>query len=163
MKQEGTLVTVKGPKGELAQRFSPDMKIRMEEGKMLVERPSDGRIHRSLHGLTRSLLNNMVKGVTDGFEQVLEIQGVGYRAQKKGEQVELSLGHSHPVVVTPPAGIEIDVTAPTRVVVKGINKEQVGQVAAEIRGARKVEPYKGKGVRYAGEYVRRKVGKAAAK
>jgi len=154
-------VIVKGPKGELNQEISPDMKVSVEDGTVKVERPTDRGEHRALHGLTRSLIANMVEGVTDGFERRLEIQGVGYRAQLKGKSLEMALGYSHPVTVQAPEGIEFEVPQPTEVVVRGINKQMVGEVAARIRKTRPPEPYKGKGVRYAGEHVSRKVGKRA--
>jgi large subunit ribosomal protein L6 len=158
---EGNKVTVKGPKGELVQEFHPDMIIEMDEENLLVKRPSDTGPHRSLHGLTRSLLFNMVEGVTKGFEKNLEIQGVGYRAVAKDKDIELTLGFSHPVLVKAPEGIEFELVTPTRIRVKGLDKQKVGQMAAKIRALRKPDPYKGKGVRYAGEYVRRKAGKTA--
>src|SRR5438105_14958796 len=155
-------VTVKGPKGTLARRLPPDITVRQDGDQLVVERPDDEREHRALHGLTRSLVNNMVVGVTDGFSKDLEIVGVGYRATAQGpSRIELALGFSHPVVVEAPEGITFEVPAPTRITVRGIDKEIVGQVAANIRKVRKPEPYKGKGVRYAGEVVRRKAGKAA--
>lgn len=154
-------VTVKGPKGELAEAVSPEITVRQEEHTILVERPTDQDRHRALHGLTRTLIANMVKGVTDGFNKNLEIEGVGYRAQLKGKTLELALGFSHPVTVEPPEGIEFEVPAPNRIVVKGISRQLVGEVAARIRKHRPPEPYKGKGVRYEGEYVERKVGKRA--
>lgn len=157
----GTQVTVKGPKGTLTQTFDKDIIIELEDGAIVVKRPSDERRHRSLHGLTRTLIANMVKGVSEGFQKELEIIGVGYRAALKGSDLDLSLGFSHPVIVTPEEGITFEVPAPTKIVVKGIDKQRVGQVAAEIRKIRPPEPYKGKGVRYAGEQVRRKLGKAA--
>jgi large subunit ribosomal protein L6 len=159
VKIEGQRVTVRGPKGELSRDFHPDMIIAMEEGALVVRRPSDSGPHRSLHGLTRSLLANMVEGVTNGFEKNLEIHGVGYRAVAKDRDMELTLGFSHPVTVKAPEGIEFEVVTPTKIRVKGIDKQKVGQVAAKIRELRKPDPYKGKGVRYAGEYVRRKAGK----
>ncbi len=158
---DGASVSVKGPKGELAQVFNPDMHLALEEGEIIVTRPSDSRTHRSLHGLTRSLIANMVQGVSEGFSKTLEIHGVGYRAQLKGSDLELALGFSHPVSVIAEPGITFEVPAPNRIVVQGIDKQRVGQVASEIRDWRRPEPYKGKGVRYQGEYVRRKVGKAA--
>jgi large subunit ribosomal protein L6 len=155
-------VTVKGPKGTLARRLPPDITVRQDGDLLVVERPDDEREHRALHGLTRSLVNNMVVGVTDGFSKDLEIVGVGYRAIAQGpSRLELALGFSHPVVVEAPEGVTFEVPAPTRITVRGIDKEIVGQVAANIRKVRKPEPYKGKGVRYAGEVVRRKAGKAA--
>jgi len=161
IKKDGNTVVVKGPKGELSRSFHPAINIAIEGDKILVKRSSNERYHRSLHGLSRTLLANMVKGVTEGFEKTLEIQGVGYRAVKKGEDVELMLGHSHPVRIPKEEGIEIEVPAATKIVVKGVDKERVGEVAARLRAIRKPEPYKGKGVRYQGEYVRRKAGKTA--
>jgi len=154
-------IAVKGPKGELSQAYSQEMAIKQENGAVTVERPTDRGEHRALHGLTRSLIANMVEGVTDGFEKRLEIQGVGYRAQLKGGNLELALGFSHPVAVEAPEGIEFEVPQPTEVVVRGIDKQLVGQVAADIRKRRPPEPYKGKGIRYQGEQVLRKVGKRA--
>jgi large subunit ribosomal protein L6 len=154
-------VSVKGPKGELAQAVSPAMRIEQSNGTLTVDRPTDRGEHRALHGLTRSLIANMVEGVTRGFEKRLEIQGVGYRARLKGKQLELVVGFSHPVSVTPPDGIEFEVPQPTEVIVRGIDKQLVGEIAARVRKQRPPEPYKGKGIRYAGEYVRRKVGKRA--
>jgi len=154
-------VTVKGPKGELKQSFHPDMRISMADDAIVVERPSDERDHRSLHGLTRSLIANMVTGVSEGFEKKLEIVGVGYRAALNGRDLELQLGFSHPVVVKAEEGITFEVPAPTKITVRGIDKQRVGQVASEIRDWRRPEPYKGKGVRYEGEHVRRKLGKTA--
>src|ERR1700687_2433728 len=154
-------VTVKGPKGELTERIHHDIKVEHAGEEVLVSRPTDRGEHRALHGLTRTLVANMVLGVTTGFEKRLEIQGVGYRAQLRGRDLELALGYSHPVPVTAPDGIEFEVPMPTRIVVKGASKQQVGEVAAYIRKQRKPEPYKGKGIRYEGEYVARKVGKRA--
>jgi large subunit ribosomal protein L6 len=154
-------VSVKGPKGELAQALSAEMKVEQGDGIVTVERPTDRGDHRALHGLTRSLIANMVEGVTDGFEKRLEIQGVGYRAQLKGKNLELALGYSHPVAVEAPEGIDFEVPQPTEIIVRGIDKQLVGQVAADIRKRRPPEPYKGKGIRYRGEYVARKVGKRA--
>jgi large subunit ribosomal protein L6 len=154
-------VTVKGPKGELSQSLSRDMKVSIEDSTLTVERPTDRGEHRALHGLTRSLIANMVEGVTDGFERRLEIQGVGYRANLKGKSLEMALGFSHPVTIEAPEGIEFEVPQATEVVVRGIDKQLVGETAARVRKARPPEPYKGKGVRYAGEYVARKVGKRA--
>ena len=154
-------VSVKGPKGELHQRLAREMKVSLDEGNVKVERPTDRGEHRALHGLTRSLIANMVTGVTDGFERRLQIQGVGYRAQLKGKALEMSLGYSHPVTVEAPEGIEFEVPQPTEVVVRGIDKQLVGETAAQIRRHRPPEPYKGKGVRYADEQIRRKVGKRA--
>jgi large subunit ribosomal protein L6 len=158
---EPELVRVKGPKGELQERVSRDMKIEQQDGQIVVTRPSDRRDHRALHGLTRTLVANMVQGVTNGFEKRLEIQGVGYRAALKGRDIELSVGYSHPVTIIAPAGIEFEVPQPTRITVRGSSKQAVGEVAARIRKVRPPEPYKGKGIRYEGEYVQRKVGKRA--
>ena len=158
----GREITVKGPKGTLSRSLPRDITIRQDGATLLVERPSDERLHRALHGLTRSLVNNMVVGVTEGFHKDLEIVGVGYRAIAQGpSKLELALGFSHTISVDAPDGVTFEVPAPTRISVKGIDKEVVGQVAADIRRLRKPEPYKGKGVRYAGEIVRRKAGKAA--
>jgi large subunit ribosomal protein L6 len=154
-------VAVKGPKGELAQSLSAEMKVQQDGGTVTVERPTDRGEHRALHGLTRSLIANMVEGVTEGFEKRLEIQGVGYRAQLKGKNLEMALGYSHPVPIEPPEGIEFEVPQPTEIVVRGIDKQLVGQVAADIRKRRPPEPYKGKGIRYRDEHVMRKVGKRA--
>jgi large subunit ribosomal protein L6 len=154
-------IAVKGPKGELSQSFSPDMTVEQGDGVLTVARPTDRGEHRALHGLTRSLIANMVEGVTDGFEKRLEIQGVGYRAALKGKKLELALGYSHPVAIDAPDGIEFEVPQPTEVIVRGIDKQLVGQVAADIRKRRPPEPYKGKGIRYKGEQVLRKVGKRA--
>jgi large subunit ribosomal protein L6 len=155
------LVRVKGPKGQLEQAVSPDLSFEREDGRLVVKRPTDRGEHRALHGLTRSLVFNMVEGVTNGFEKRLEIQGVGYRANLKGRTLELALGFSHPVRLDAPDGIEFEVPAPTQIVVRGIDKQVVGETAARIRKFRPPEPYKGKGVRYVGEYVARKVGKRA--
>jgi large subunit ribosomal protein L6 len=154
-------VQVNGPLGELQQQVPQRMKIEQEDGSITVTRPSERGEDRALHGLTRTLIANMVEGVTKGFEKRLEIQGVGYRAALRGTDLELNVGFSHPVVIRPRPGIAFEVPAPTQVVVKGIDKQQVGQTAAEIRKVRPPEPYKGKGIRYEGEYVRRKVGKRA--
>jgi len=154
-------VKVKGPKGELDQAVNREMKVVLDDGTVKVERPTDRGEHRALHGLTRSLIANMVEGVTDGFERRLESQGVGYRAQLKGKNLEMALGFSHPVSIEAPAGIDFEVPQPTEIVVRGIDKQLVGETAARIRKSRPPEPYKGKGVRYAGEYVARKVGKRA--
>ena len=163
VKLENNVVTVKGPKGELVREFNQDMIIEVEENVLTVKRPSDNKDHRSLHGLTRTLISNMVIGVTEGFTKTLEISGVGYRAAKAGSKVNLSLGFSHPVEVEPPAGISLEVPAPNKIIVSGINKEEVGAMAAKIRGYREPEPYKGKGIKYEGEVIRRKVGKAGGK
>ena len=154
-------VKVKGPKGELDQTVPAEMKVELSDGTVSVQRPTDRGEHRALHGLTRTLIANMVEGVTDGYEKRLEIQGVGFRAQLKGKSLEMALGFSHPVVVEAPEGIEFEVPQPTEIVVRGIDKQLVGEIAARIRKSRPPEPYKGKGVRYAGEHVPRKVGKRA--
>jgi large subunit ribosomal protein L6 len=156
---EDNTVIVKGPKGELTRSFNKDMMIEIEENVLTVKRPSDVKEHRSLHGLTRTLISNMVIGVTEGFSKTLEINGVGYRAAKAGQNVNLSLGFSHPVVVEPPKGITLEVPAPNKIIVMGINKEEVGAIAANIRGYREPEPYKGKGVRYVDEVIVKKEGK----
>jgi large subunit ribosomal protein L6 len=158
---EPELVKVKGPKGELSERKSREIEVRQDNGEIVVTRPTDRGEHRALHGLTRSLIANMVEGVTSGFEKRLEIQGVGYRAQLQGTKLVLALGYSHSVEMDPPSGIDFEVPQPTRVVVRGISKQVVGEVAANIRKKRPPEPYKGKGIRYEGEYVMRKVGKRA--
>jgi large subunit ribosomal protein L6 len=162
VKIDGSNVRVKGPKGQLSARFSPDMEIVQEEGQVVVRRPSDRGDHRALHGLTRTLIANMVEGVTKGFSRELEIVGVGYRAQLKGKDLELAVGYSHPVVV-PPADENtlFEVPKPTQIIIKGIDKQVVGQLAAKIRSIRPPEPYKGKGIKYVDEYIRRKVGKRA--
>jgi large subunit ribosomal protein L6 len=154
-------VSVKGPKGELSERINREMTVEQDDGSIVVRRPSDRGEHRALHGLTRSLIYNMVAGVTEGFEKRLEIQGVGYRAQLKGRNLELALGFSHPVPIEAPEGVEFEVPVPTQVIVRGISKQVVGETAARIRKQRPPEPYKGKGVRYEGEHVMRKVGKRA--
>jgi large subunit ribosomal protein L6 len=158
---EPELVRVNGPKGELFERVSRDLTVEKQDSEVLVSRPSDRGEHRALHGLTRSLINNMVEGVTNGFEKRLEIQGVGYRAALQGTKLVLALGYSHPVEIEAPDGIEFEVPVPTQVIVRGISKQVVGETAARIRKQRPPEPYKGKGVRYQGEYVARKVGKRA--
>lgn len=155
------VVRVNGPRGELSEAISRDITVTQEDGQLVVTRPTERGEHRALHGLTRSLVANMVEGVTTGFTRVLELQGVGYRAQLRGTDLELALGYSHPVQVKAPQGIEFEVPQPTRVVVKGSSKQQVGQIAANIREQRPPEPYKGKGIRYEGEHVSRKVGKRA--
>jgi len=157
----GQKVTVKGPRGELSHTVVEPIRIAQQDGQLVVTRPTDRGPHRALHGLSRSLVANLVTGVSAGFERRLEIQGVGYRAQMKGQALELAVGYSHPVTIDPPDGIQFEVPAPTQVVVKGIDKQLVGEIAAQVRGTRPPEPYKGKGVRYAGEVVRRKVGKRA--
>ncbi len=154
-------VIVNGPKGELSERVARDIKVEQVGEEVRVTRPTDRSEHRALHGLTRSLVSNMVRGVTDGFEKRLEIQGVGYRAQMRGRDLELALGYSHPVNIAAPDGIEFEVPQPTRVVVRGNSKQQVGEIAAQIRKRRPPEPYKGRGIRYEGEVVARKVGKRA--
>ena len=154
-------VTVNGPLGELTQNVPVRISIEKEDGQLVVKRPTERGDDRALHGLTRSLVANMVEGVTNGFEKRLEIQGVGYRASLRGTALELNVGYSHPVVIDAPAGITFEVPVQTEIVVKGIDKQQVGEIAAEIRDVRRPEPYKGKGIRYQGEYVRRKVGKRA--
>jgi large subunit ribosomal protein L6 len=161
VKVEPEVVHVTGPRGALSERKNRDIGVEQTEGVLTVTRPTDRGEHRALHGLTRSLVANMVTGVTEGFEKRLEIQGVGYRAQLKGKNLELALGYSHPVPIEAPQGIEFEVPQPTRIVVKGIDKQLVGEVAANIRKKRPPEPYKGKGIRYEGEYVARKVGKRA--
>ena len=157
---DGRDITVKGPKGTLARQLHPDMRVVREADTLLVERPTDAKMHRQLHGLTRTLVANMVEGVTTGYRKGIEITGVGYRAAKVGEKLQLNLGYSHPIEIAPPTGISFEVENPTRLAVVGIDKELVGQVAAKVRATRKPEPYKGKGVRYAGEVIRRKAGKA---
>ncbi|KGF46383.1 50S ribosomal protein L6 [Veillonella montpellierensis DNF00314] len=157
------VITVKGPKGELTRNLHPDMVVAVEGNEIKVSRPTEHKDHRSLHGLTRALVANMVTGVSEGFSKSLEINGVGYRAAKQGTKLVLTLGFSHPVEMEAPAGITIDVPAPNKIVVSGADKEVVGAIAADIRKWRKPEPYKGKGIRYEGEYVRRKAGKAGAK
>jgi large subunit ribosomal protein L6 len=160
---DGTHVRVKGPKGELEWRFRPEMTIQEDAGQLVVARPSDSKDHRALHGLTRALLANMVEGVTTGYRRTLEIVGVGYRAEKKGDKLVLTVGYSHQVEYPEPPGISLSTSGPTVVVVEGIDKAKVGQVASEIRSVRPPEPYKGKGIRYQGEQVRRKAGKTGAK
>ena len=160
---EGNLVTVKGPKGTLTQQLSPEMKIEQDAGVLTVSRPSDNKEHRALHGLTRALLNNMVVGTTQGFAKNLEIVGVGYRAQKDGKNLVLTIGYSHPVIMPETADIQIDVPDANHITIKGIDKQKVGQFAAEVRGKRPPEPYKGKGIKYTTEVIRRKVGKTGGK
>jgi large subunit ribosomal protein L6 len=156
----GRILTVTGPRGQLTRELHPDMTVKREEEKLVVTRPTEQKTHRQLHGLTRTLVNNMVVGVTDGYRKGLEITGVGYRAVKVGEKLQLSLGYSHQIEIDPPSGITFELENPTRLAVIGIDKELVGQIAAKVRSTRKPEPYKGKGVRYAGEKIRRKAGKA---
>ncbi|MEW9676502.1 50S ribosomal protein L6 [Lentibacillus sp. L22] len=158
---DGTHMTVKGPKGELSRSLNGEMKVVIEDNVITVERPSDNKEHRAMHGTTRSLIANMVEGVSKGFEKGLEIIGVGYRAQKQGNKVVINAGYSHPVEIEPQDGIEIEVPKNTQLVVKGIDKELVGAIASKIRAIRPPEPYKGKGIRYVNEYVRRKEGKTA--
>lgn len=160
VKINGNVIDVKGPKGQLSREFHPEMQVELNDGFITVTRPSEDKKHRSLHGLTRTLIANMVQGVTEGFTRNLEIHGVGYRAAKQGNKLVLSLGYSHPIEVEPAPGIEIEVPTPTKITVKGIDKELVGQTAANIRDFRRPEPYLGKGIRYEGERVRRKAGKA---
>jgi large subunit ribosomal protein L6 len=164
IKLEGNnVLTVKGSKGTLTKEFHKDMIIKVEESQILVERPSDLKIHKSLHGLTRTLVNNMVEGVTNGFQKALDINGVGYRAQKQGKKLVLTLGYSHPVEMDDPEGITTEVPAPNKIIVKGIDKQVVGEWAAKIRGKRPPEPYKGKGIKYEAEVIRRKEGKTGGK
>jgi large subunit ribosomal protein L6 len=157
---DGRNLTVKGPKGTLSRALHPDMQLDREDGRLVVSRPTEQKMHKQLHGLTRTLVNNMVVGVTTGYRKGLEITGVGYRAALAGRTLQLSLGYSHPIEIEPPEGITFELENPTRVAIVGIDKELVGQVAAEVRSTRKPEPYKGKGVKYAGERIRRKAGKA---
>jgi large subunit ribosomal protein L6 len=156
----GNHIVVKGPKGQLERDLAPEMKVVQEDGTIRVERPNDEKKSRELHGLTRTLVNNMVVGVTDGYRKGLEITGVGYRAQLVGKKLQLNLGYSHPIEIDPPAGVSFEVETPIKLAVVGSDKELVGHVAARVRATRKPEPYKGKGVRYAGEVIRRKAGKA---
>ncbi len=157
---DGRAITVEGPKGTLGRDLHPDIKVIQGEGTLLVQRPTDNKMHKQLHGLTRTLVANMVVGVTAGYRKGIEITGVGYRATKVGEKLQLNLGYSHPIEIDPPGGVSFEVETPTRLAVVGIDKELVGQIAARVRATRKPEPYKGKGVRYAGEVIRRKAGKA---
>ena len=160
VKIDGTTVTVKGPKGTLTRTFNKDMVIKQEGAQIIVERPDDTKLHRSLHGLTRTLVHNMVEGVTNGFSKSLDIEGIGYRAQKQGKNLVMNLGYSHQVIIPEIDGITIDVPSQTKIIVNGIDKQVVGQFAAQIREKRPPEPYKGKGIRYTGEYIIRKEGKA---
>jgi len=157
---DGRTLTVKGPKGSLTRALHPDMILTREESQLVVSRPTEQKTHKQLHGLTRTLVNNMVVGVTDGYRKGLEITGVGYRAALNGRKLQLNLGYSHPIEIDPPEGISFEVETPTRLAVVGIDKELVGEYAAKVRSTRKPEPYKGKGVRYSGEVIRRKAGKA---
>lgn len=157
---DGRHVTVTGPKGTLSRSLHPDISVNRDENDLVVTRPTEQKTHKQLHGLTRTLVNNMVVGVTDGYRKGLEITGVGYRATLNGRKLTLNLGYSHPIEIDPPEGISFEVETPTRLAVVGIDKELVGQIAAKVRSTRKPEPYKGKGVRYAGEQIRRKAGKA---
>ena len=161
--EAGNLVTVKGPKGTLARKMADDMNIAIEDGQLTVARPNDLKKNKALHGLTRTLINNMIIGVTNGYEKVLEINGVGYRAAKSGKTLTLTLGYSHPVIMEDPEGIETILEGQNKITVKGIDKEKVGQFAAEIRTKRPPEPYKGKGIKYSDEHIRRKVGKTGKK
>jgi len=160
---DGSTVRVKGPKGELSQTFRPEVRVRVDDGRVVVDRVADSKTHRAMHGLTRALIANMVEGTVSGYRKTLELVGVGYRAEKKGNVLVLNVGYSHPVEYPEPEGMTISTPNPTTVVIEGIDKQRVGQVAAEIRSVRPPEPYKGKGIRYQGEQVRRKAGKAGAK
>lgn len=160
VKQDGQTLTIKGPKGQLVKTFHKDMQLTVQENEIIVVRPSDNKNHKALHGLTRSLIQNMVDGVTKGYEKTLEINGVGYRAQKQGNKLILNLGYSHPIEMVDPEGITVEIPANNKIIVKGIDKELVGEHAANIRKQRLPEPYKGKGIKYEDEYVRRKEGKA---
>ncbi|MFD0716720.1 50S ribosomal protein L6 [Paenibacillus sp. GCM10027626] len=160
---ENSVITIKGPKGTLSRELHKDMNIVLDETSLTVERPSDNKLHRSLHGTTRSVIANMVNGVTEGFSKTLELVGVGYRANKSGEKVVLNVGYSHPVEIEPESGIEFEVPSNTKIIVKGIDKERVGAIAAKIRSVREPEPYKGKGIKYEGERIIRKEGKAGKK
>lgn len=163
VKLEGHSITVKGPKGSLSRELHKDMIIAIEDKKVIVTRPSEEKEHRALHGLTRALIANMVEGVTNGYQKSLELVGVGYKAAKQGTKLVLTVGYSHPVEIEPEKGLEIEVPAPTKVIVKGSDKEKVGMLAANIRAVREPEPYKGKGIKYSDEVIRRKVGKAGGK
>ncbi len=160
VKQDGQTLTIKGPKGQLVKTFHKDMQLTVQENEIIVVRPSDNKNHKALHGLTRSLIQNMVDGVTKGYEKTLDINGVGYRAQKQGNKLILNLGYSHPIEMVDPEGITVEIPANNKIIVKGIDKELVGEHAANIRKQRLPEPYKGKGIKYEDEYVRRKEGKA---
>lgn len=163
VKLDNSVITVKGPKGTLSREIHKEIKVTVEENTILVERPSDHKLHRSLHGTTRSVVSNMVSGVTNGFSKTLELVGVGYRASKSGEKLVLNVGYSHPVEITPEPGIDFEVPSNTKIIVNGINKERVGEYAAKIRSVREPEPYKGKGIKYEGERIIRKEGKAGKK
>ena len=160
LKIDGPQVSVKGPKGELSWTFQRDITFKQEDDQIIVTRPSDQALHKAMHGLSRTLLANMVTGVTEGFSKTLEMHGVGYRAQMQGKDLEVSVGYTHPVKVTPREGIEFEVDGTSKIIIRGVDKQAVGQAAAEVRKIRPPEPYKGKGIRYEGEYVRRKAGKA---
>ncbi|MBR4910512.1 MAG: 50S ribosomal protein L6 [Clostridia bacterium] len=161
IKLDGNHITVKGPKGELSLNFNPEISVEVKEGEVIVSRPSDDKLHRSLHGLTRTLISNMVTGVTDGYSKTLEVNGVGYRAQKQGKDLVMNLGYSHQVIMPEVPGITVEVPSANQIIISGADKQQVGQFAAEVRAKRPPEPYKGKGIKYAGEHIRRKEGKAA--
>lgn len=163
MAVEGSTVRVKGPKGELSQTFRPEVRVRVDDGQVVVDRASDSKTHRAMHGLTRALIANMVQGTVSGYRKTLELVGVGYRAEKKGKVLVINVGYSHPVEYPEPEGLTITTPNPTTIVVEGIDKQRVGQVAAEIRSVRPPEPYKGKGIKYQDEQIRRKAGKAGAK
>lgn len=160
--EDGNRVTVKGPKGAMTQKFSPDMKIKIEDGRVVVKRPSDSKRHKAFHGLTRSLISNMVIGVNEGFEKKLEINGVGYRAQMKGKTIVLNIGYSHLIELDPPEGVTVELPTQTQIIVRGFDKQAVGEFAAIIRSKRKPEPYLGKGIKYVDERIRRKEGKTGA-
>ncbi|MBR4761164.1 MAG: 50S ribosomal protein L6 [Clostridia bacterium] len=161
VKLAGNHISVKGPKGELSLDFNPEISVEVKDNEIIVSRPSDDKLHRSLHGLTRTLVANMVIGVTDGYSKTLEVNGVGYRAQKQGKDLVMNLGYSHQVIVPEVPGITVEVPSATQIIISGADKQQVGQFAAEVRAKRPPEPYKGKGIKYAGEHIRRKEGKAA--
>ena len=160
VKIDGTTVTVKGPKGTLVEKFNKDMIIKLEGNEVIVERPTEDKLHKSLHGLTRTLIHNMIEGVTNGFKKELDVNGVGYRVQKQGKDLIMNLGYSHQVIVSDTEDIKIESPAPNKIIITGIDKQKVGQFAAEVRGKRPPEPYKGKGIKYTDETIRRKEGKA---